>query len=1061
MIEMTAMNEMTVLNEIVMPVMFFQNGEVAWINNRGKDLLNIKSVSDLKEKHFLKYMDPKQPGGKPLKEIVSEIKAAFSDEESEKNLKIALRIKGSRLEAALKVVPVESGFAYSGFVIFDRIKEKEDVLLRRKTENFYGDLFKHVSVPIVICDMMNRVVEINDAFSDLFGYSREEAVEKYCYDLIAPPSEKYRFIDICDNIHKKGIQNKRIKLVDKWGKPVDVDFTGHPILENGKIVGTYRIYQEHRKEDGLTGELALQKAYFESLLNTSTEATVLLTSDDKVVYFNKAFEKLFGHSMKTARGRWINDLVAPCEKKEEAEKISAKAMKANPLSIKTERTHRDGSRIPVEIVINPVIKNGKLLGIYAVYKDLTEKSLMKKEIEIQSQYFKQLFDKSLDAMALLDSDQRVMDINKSFVNLFGYEAQECRNRNIDEFIVSKEYREEAIACNENIKRGVSVNVETKRKNKLGEPIDVEASGNPIIIDGEIIGTVVNYRDIRERKHIVGELDEQRAYFKQLFDNSPSGIVTIDTEDRVVDINKGFSSLFGYEIAEAKGKDINSLIAPKSRYTEAVRLSSRLISGNTVKFETKRKNKSGELIDVDILAYPVWLNGKQVGGYGIYSDITEKKRAEKEIEFLAYRDSLTGLYNRKVLYDKLRSRMKRLKDGEKLAVCYMDLDGFKKINDSMGHNAGDKILRYVAKNIKESIGEEDVVARMGGDEFVVLTDCSNYQKIGEKMEKIIEGLNSGLRIFDYSIKISISIGIAICPEHGKEVEKIIKKADMAMYQVKKAGTSGYLIFTSEMENRTLYRFKLESRLKMALTNGEMAMQYQPILAMDGSIMGFEALMRWDNPVIGKIAPGIFISIAEDCGEIHQLGAFALNQSLAVLKKWKERLGDSFFMSINLSVKQMERENIVEEIAEMLKKYGLDGRNVCLEITESCSTENVVNLKEKLLRLKEMGLLISIDDFGTGYSSFRQLRDLYADYVKIDRSFVDGIDQKSENRAIVKAIVAMAKSLGAGTIVEGIETEAELEIMKRYQCDMYQGYFAQAPGSEKSIEAFINKRCKIEA
>ena len=1058
MVEMTALTEMAVLNEIVMPVLFFQNGEVVWINSRGKEFLNIKDVSDLKKKHFLKYLDRRQPEGKSLREIVNQLKGALSDEKAEKNLRVALKIKGLRLEAAIRIVPTESEFPYSGFVIFDRVRRKGDALLRRKTEHFYGDLFRQVSVPIAICDSMDRVVDINAAFSELFGYSKEEAVEKYCYDLIVPPSEKIKRMNVFEEIHNKGIQKRQIELVDKWGRPVNVDFTGHPILENGKIVGTYRIYEGQSDKKRAREEIALQKAYFEGLFNTSTEALALLTNDDKVVYFNKAFENLFGYSLLYSKGKCINDIVAVGERREEAENISAKALKGKYLSFDTVRYHRDGSPIPVEIVVNPIINSGELLGIYAVYKDLTEKSRMKKKIEVQSQYFKQLFDKSLDAMALLDSDQRVMDINRAFVNLFGYEAEDCKNREIDQFIVSKEYIKEALACNYDIKRGVSVNVETKRKNKAGELIDVEASGNPITVGGKIVGTVVNYRDIRGRKHVVGELEEQRAYFKQLFDNSPLGIVMIDTEDRVVDINKGFGSMFGYGTDEARGKNINSLIAPESRFTEAERLSSRLISGNTVKFETKRKNKAGELIDVDILAYPVWLNGKQVGGYGIYSDITEKKRAEKEIEFLAYRDSLTGLFNRKVFYDKLRSRMGKLKEGEKLAVCYMDLDGFKNINDSMGHNVGDEILRYVAKNIENSIEKEDVVARMGGDEFVVLTDCGDNEKIASKMEGIIERLDKGLRIFDYSIKISLSIGVAICPQHGNEVEEIIKKADMAMYQAKKSGTRGYLIFTSEMEKRNLYRFKLESRLKMALSNGEIQMHYQPILAMDGTVKGCEALMRWDNPVIGKISPSVFIPIAEDCGEIHQLGAFAINQSLTVLKKWKEACGDDFFMSINLSVKQMERENIVGEIAEGLAKHGLEGKNVCLEITESCSTENVIDLNEKLSKLKQMGILISIDDFGTGYSSFRQLRDSYADYVKIDRSFVDGIDERSQNRAIVKAIVAMAKSLGAGTIVEGIETGSELETMKSFGCDMQQGYLIQAPGSEKIIGAFIKKNCK---
>ncbi len=1183
--------------------------------------------------------------------------------------------------------------------------KSEDVLLKLKTEYYYGDLFKQVSVPIVICDTANRVVEINGAFEDLFGYSRTEAVDKYCYDLIAPPAKKMNFMDDCNEIHKKGIQHKKMKLVDKRGKLIDVDFTGHPILENGKVVGTYRIYENLKKENDIKNELALQKAYFEGFFNTSIEALVLLDKNDRVVYFNEEFHKLFGYTLKYAKGKLINDIVAKGERKDEAESISLKALKSERITINTVRYHKDGRPINIRLVVNPVTKNNKLLGIYAIYKDLTAESRMEKELEIQTQYFKQLFERSLDAMVLLDPSQKVMDANKAFVELFGYKLEECKNKDIDALIVSKEYLNESSKLMKDTMEGIAVNKETKRANKSGELINVEASGSAVVVGGEAIGTVVNYRDISERKKNIIALEEQRAYFKQLFDNSPQGIVIIDIDGNVVDANKGFCKMFEYEKSEIRGKYINDFIAPQGLFDEAELLSSKLIDGGVVKFITKRRSKTNKLIDVDILAYPIWLNNKQiggyaiysditeqklaekeiekqtqyykhlfensidamvlvddkekimdinktfetlfgyekkesygrniddlivskeyrgeadvfehdvhngqivkketkrmakdktlidvetfgtpviienkfvgtlanyrdirerkgmvealdkqrayfkqlfdnspqgivmidtqervvdvnrgfckmfeyekaetigelindliapeslldeaeglsakvigggvvkyetkrrsktyklidvdilaypvklnkehVGGYAIYSDITEKKRAEKEIETLAYRDSLTGLFNRRVLYDKLNAKIKNIEKGKKFAVCYIDLDGFKRINDSMGHNVGDELLRYVAKNIQDSMEKEDVVARMGGDEFVIFTDCVDYEKIGAKMESIIERLQSGLKIFNYNIKISLSIGVSIYPDHGNNVEEIIKKADTAMYMAKRNALRGYLIFTAEMDKNTNDRFELENRLKMALANGEIEMHYQPILSMDGAVKGCEALMRWENPVIGKVPPNVFIPIAEDGGEIHQLGAFALNQSLIVLKKWKKRFGDDFFMSINISVKQMERENIVDTITEIMKKNGIEGKNVHLEITESCSTENVIGLKKKLSSLSEMGFAISIDDFGTGYSSFMQLRDSYADFLKMDRSFVDGIEKRDDNRAIVKAIVAMGKSLGVGIIAEGVETDEEFEIIKSLDCEMYQGYLTQRPDNEKNIEAFIKK------
>lgn len=850
-----------------------------------------------------------------------------------------------------------------------------------------------------------------------------------------------------------------IKMIDEDNKNI-LNETSIPVsgFENGNIIGANEIVEDQKKESDLIKEIALQQTYYTELFNISTEALVLLSNDDRVVYLNEVFSRLFGYSLEEAKGEYINNLIAFGDRMDEAKNISKKALNLEKISIKTTRFHKNGNIIPVELIVNPINKDGKLLGIYAVYKDLTEESKMKKELEIQSQYFNILFESSLDATVFLDVDQKVLVINKAFTDLFGYEVHECKGIDIDNLIVSEEYRQESLELlNESLIENPT-KLETKRMKKDGEIIDVESSGHSLKIDNKVIGVLVNYRDISERKGMIKALNEQRAYFKQLFDNSPEAIVIINNDDSIVDVNKGFCKIFGYEKAETIGEYINDLVAPHSLLSEAEALSTKVIGGGVVKYETKRRSKTNQLIDVDILAYPIKLNQEHVGGYAIYSDITDKKRAEKEIEFFAYRDNLTGLFNRRVFYDKLRVKIKYIEKGRKLAICYIDLNGFKKINDNMGHNIGDELLRFVAKNIEDSVNNEDVVARMGGDEFVIFTEFFDYEEIDCKMEAIIERLNSGLRIFDYNIKISLSIGVAIYPDHGTEVEQIIKKADTAMYRVKRDGLSGYRIYTTEMEENDKYLYEVENRLKMALSNSEVEMHYQPILSMDGTVKGFEALMRWENSVLGKVSPTTFIPIAENSGEIHQLGVYAFNQAFTVFKKWQKRFGDSLFMSINISVKQIEKEGFVDLISEILNKYELMGEHIHLEITESCSTENVLNLKEKLTRLKEIGFVIAIDDFGTGYSSFGQLRDSYIDFIKIDRIFVSGIDKRVDNRAIVKAIVALAKSIGAKIIAEGVETKEELEVMERLRCDMYQGFFGKRPADEKTIEAFIENRRK---
>lgn len=823
-----------------------------------------------------------------------------------------------------------------------------------------------------------------------------------------------------------------------------------------RVKGRYRIHSIKKGEENLKNELILQKTYYDKLFNMSTDAIVFLTRTDRIVSFNKAFEKLFGYSLNEVKGKSINKLLAPGDKFEEAKLISEKTKELKETSIKTIRYDKQEREIPVKLTIKPIESRGEVIGIYGVYKDLRLESKMKEELRIQSQSFKKLFESSLDAMIFLDVNQKILDINKAFTSLFGYEESECEGLNIDDLIVPKSYKEEAIyLLNESLAEKPT-NKETRRRKKDGGIIDVEASGYSVTINGKVIGIIINYRDISERISMIKEIEEQRAYFKQLFDNSPQAIVIIDPQERIVDVNKGFSKIFGYEKEESLGRYINSLIVPPKSIEQAEDLSRQVIGGQVVKYETKRRSKTNQLIDVDILAYPIRLNEERVGGYAIYSDISEKKRIEREIEFLAYRDNLTGLYNRGVFYDKLREKIKTLKEDEKLAVCYIDLNGFKKINDNMGHNIGDELLRYVAKNIEDSLDREDVVARMGGDEFVIFSDFIDCQTIGKKMKAIIDSLNSGLKILDYSIKISLSIGVALYPDHGKNVDEIVKKADIAMYKVKRDGLSGYLIYTKEMEKNDRYLYQVESCLKMALANNEIKMNYQPILSMDGRVKGCEALMRWENPILGRIPPSVFIPLAEGNGEIYQLGIFAFNKALSSFKKWQSMFGEDFFISINISVRQMEKENFLDTILSILKKHGLSGRSIHLEITESFSTASIYNFKEKLKSLKEMGFAIAIDDFGTGYSSYGQLRDSNIDYIKIDRSFIDGIDKKPDNKAIVEAIIVLGRALGARIIGEGLETREEFDIMKDLGCDFYQGFLAKRPSDEYTITNFIQDK-----
>lgn len=799
----------------------------------------------------------------------------------------------------------------------------------------------------------------------------------------------------------------------------------------------------------------LQKRYFETLFESASEPVVLLDNRDRIVMFNRKFKDLFGYRLEEAKGAFINDLLTTEEERREAELISKTALEAKPVTVKTRRRHKDGRRIPVELTVRPIVENGELLGIYGVYKDLTAEKRMRRELKMRSEYYRQLFENSPDAILLMGSSGEVMDINKAFTDLFGFDLKDVFGRTVETFLVPGG-QGDPVELRATVMDGRVERDETARTSKTGETIEVEAQVQGVIIDGEVVGILANYRDVRQKRRAVEELEEQKVYFKQLFESSPEAIAIIDPEDRVVDINSAFCGLFGYERSETLGRPINDLIAPESLLGEAKALSANVMNGDVVKQETRRKNKSGRMIDVGILAYPVFFRDTQVGGYAIYSDITEKKRYQKEIEFLAYRDSLTGLRNRKYFFDELKSRMQALQDPKKLAVCYIDLNGFKKINDTLGHGVGDELLRYVARNIEDGLEADDLSARMGGDEFLILTTFEKEGAVREKIEAIIEKFDRGLMILNHSINISLSIGVAYYPEHGSTAEEIVKQADLAMYQVKGTRKNGYMVYNNALGARNRCHYDMENRLKTALAKGEMEIHYQPILSMDNRVRGCEALMRWNNAVHGMVSPAVFIPLAEDAGEIGSLSHYLFNRALKKFKDWMPLAGDGFFLSLNLSMRQIEEEEFAETVAGSLQKAEVSGNRIQFELAERNSAETLISRGEVLQALKRQGIALAIDDFGTGCFSLGQMKNLSVDVLKIDRGFVHNIHKRKDSQSIARAIIAIGSCLGLETIAEGVETEAERKTLEDLGCDMYQGYLTLPPVEAEEMEAFLKAR-----
>ncbi|OAI09961.1 diguanylate cyclase [Methylomonas lenta] len=451
------------------------------------------------------------------------------------------------------------------------------------------------------------------------------------------------------------------------------------------------------------------------------------------------------------------------------------------------------------------------------------------------------------------------------------------------------------------------------------------------------------------------------------------------------------------------------------------------------------------------------NGRYAGmatGLSLLEEITHRK--QRELFVLAHHDQLTGLPNRLLFKDRLLQACQHAdRNNTLLALIFVDIDRFKFINDSMGHSSGDCLLQFFAERLSKNVRLSDTVARLGGDEFVIiLQNIGNEKDVNFIVANILEHIRLPISLYDHSIQVTASMGGALYPQHGKSVDDLIYKADIAMYEVKQRGRDSFQMFMPGMENKTKERVSLEAQLRLAMAQGELSLCYQPQIDLQrGRMIGVEALLRWQHPALGYISPVTFIPIAEETGLIIQIGEWVLREAIQQHIHWIEQGLPSLRMAINISAVQFQHDGFLPLIKQIIEESHVDPTYLELELTESVVMIHAERAIEKLTALRVLGLKLAIDDFGTGYSSLNYLRKFPIDRIKIDQSFVRGIKNTPANEAIVKAIIALGESLGLETLAEGVENIEELECISSHHCMEAQGYhFAKALKADDLVAWF---------
>jgi diguanylate cyclase (GGDEF)-like protein/PAS domain S-box-containing protein len=550
--------------------------------------------------------------------------------------------------------------------------------------------------------------------------------------------------------------------------------------------------------------------------------------------------------------------------------------------------------------------------------------------------------------------------------------------------------------------------------------------------------------------VAGKKDEQLRFQARLLDAVGQSVIATDLEGKVLYWNRGAEELYGWSPGEALGRNLRDLTVPEELLDQAEEIRSELQAGRTSSAEMLLRRKDGSHVPILGTATPIFDDrGNLAGMIGVSTDISERKALEAELERRASHDPLTALPNRRVFVDRLGQALLRTrrKKSNKVGVLFMDLDGFKTVNDSLGHEAGDKLLVTVAERLKRRMRPEDVLARFGGDEFAVLLESvENPSEALQVAQRIAETIREPFTVDDHQVSVSTSVGIALGTAHTNDPEGMLRGADAAMYRAKEQGPGRYAVFDPALQIRAQERLELEAELRRAVEQEEFVLHYQPIVSLhNGSMVGFEALLRWRHPHKGIQRPSTFLSLAEETDLIVPIDGWVLEEVCRQAKLWEEEYPSASLvtMHVNLSPRQLKGGGLARTIEETLKRVALEVHTLALDITEGFLLKASEDQARTLDALKKMGFRLDLDDFGTSYSSLSYLKNFPVDGVKLDKSFVEGLTEDTRGMALVQKVIELCHTLGLEVVAEGIETPEQATLLKEMGCDLGQGYYFGRP------------------
>jgi diguanylate cyclase (GGDEF)-like protein/PAS domain S-box-containing protein len=702
------------------------------------------------------------------------------------------------------------------------------------------------------------------------------------------------------------------------------------------------------------------------------------------------------------------------------------------------------------ITITPIInRQEEILGAILIGKlAAIEKPLAEQEVMRRGVYQKTMMDSIPFMIWLKDKDSRLLAANTAYAKMAGVSDPKILEGKTDLDIwpksLAETYMEDDLKV---LSSREPISLAEKIRKIDGGMYWAETYKAPVIVNDEVIGTVGYARDLTEQKQLVSTIIEKDIQFASLLKKLPLSIVRYDKKCRRVFINAiGYDDpkrdalqlLLGSTPMEVWDSNVKNITA--EAYQK--KLMHVLSHGESQTFEMHCETDGKMLVNMINLLPEFDENQQVVGALAIANDVTEISKYRHDLEHMAFHDTLTSLPNRPFLNQQLHIAAAK---GKRFGLIFIDLDFFKTINDTLGHIVGDELLIDASKRILSKVRRDDIVARIGGDEFAILVvDIKNNADLAGLAEKIAEELSAPFTIEGINFFVTASIGIACYPTDSEEVEDLIKYADTAMYEAKKRGRNNYQFYTPELTQDAMEHLAIATALRYAIQKNELSLLFQPKVEIStGKILGAETLLRWQGKVLGHILPDKFIPIAEESGLIVDIGAWVLRASCQAAVQLNQKRLEPLNIAFNVSSKEFVGNHFVENLQRCLQETGCQSNWLTIEITESLLLQHTGKALETLIKLDEMGITLSIDDFGTGYSALAYLSKFPIRQVKIDRSFVMDICSSQSAASLVKAIIAMTLSLDKELVAEGIETDEQAALIKEYGCNQAQGYLYSKP------------------